>query len=89
MSTRYRVKHSHIQNLWLAPTTPKQFMRNGSFLNTTSTATRAHSYKTKEKAEALRQRWIDNQIDHNKHRPKGLPKPLDPKTCYIVEEYES
>lgn len=86
---RYRVKHAHIKNLWLAPTTPKQLARNGDHLNTTSTSTHAHSYKTKAKAEALRQRWIDLQIEHNRHRPKGMPKPLEPASCYFVEEYES
>lgn len=86
--TRYRVKHAHIANLWLAPTTKKQFVRNGAHFNTTSTHTAAQSYKSKSKAEALRQRWIENQLEHNKHRPKDLPKPLDPELCYIVEEFQ-
>lgn len=88
MTKRYRVKHAHIQNLWLAPTTHKQFVRNGSYLNTTSTPTRAQSYLNRDKAEALRQRWIQNQIEHNQHRPAGLPKPLDPESCYIIEEFK-
>jgi hypothetical protein len=88
MTTRYRVKHAHINNLWLAPTTPKQLARNGDHLNTTSTPTRAQSYLSKEKAEALRQKWIALQLEHNRHRPKGMPKPLDPESCYIVESFK-
>lgn len=84
---RYRIKHSNIKNLWIARTTPKQFRRNGDQYNTTSTPDAAWSYQNRYKAEELLQKYITNQTEHNKHRPKGMPKPLDPKTIYEIEEY--
>lgn len=86
--TRYRVKSAHIQNLWLARTSTKQFIRNGAHFNTTHTPTAAHSFKSQHKAQDLLKRWIENTIEHNKYRPKSMPKPLDPKSCYFVEEYD-
>lgn len=85
---RYRIRHAHITHHWLARTTPKQFARNGSHYNTTSTETAAWSFKSKSKALDLLDKWIENQREHNKYLPEGMPKPLDPKTLYFVEEYE-
>lgn len=85
---RYRLKHAHIQDLWIARTTPKQFRKNRDYYNTTSNKTAAWSFKNRRKAEELLQKYIDNQIEHNKYRPKGLPKPLDPNTLYFIEVYE-
>jgi hypothetical protein len=85
---RYRLRHAHVQHLWLARTTPKQFARNGAHYNTTSTDTAAWSFKNRWKADELLRKYIRNQQEHNKHRPKGMPKPLDPYTLYYIEEYE-
>lgn len=85
---RYRIKHAHIQNLWLARTTPKQYTRNGAYYNTTSAPDNAWSYQKRYKAEELLKNYIESQKSHNKHRPKGMPKPLDPETLYQIEEYE-